>query len=88
MCVKIDYVEKEKRKKIPGNEWMNWKSWVWNPLEKLIIGHYRPFISVGSLIVAPTIFLIGYAIDLSHMFDDSLAKKTNPRTIGIFIVSF
>lgn len=51
-------------------------------------GRRRPFIAAGSLAVAIAVFLIGYAADLGHMFGDSLAKKTRPRAIAIFVVGF
>ena len=45
----------------------------------------RPFIATGSLAI--TIFLIGYAADLGHMFGDSLAKNL-PCAISIFVAGF
>ncbi|ESW15628.1 hypothetical protein PHAVU_007G088200 [Phaseolus vulgaris] len=51
-------------------------------------GRRRPFIAAGALAVAIAVFLIGYAADLGHMFGDSLAKKTRPRAIAIFVVGF
>ncbi|BAT94392.1 sucrose transport protein-like [Vigna umbellata] len=51
-------------------------------------GRRRPFIAAGALAVAIAVFLIGYAADLGHIFGDSLAKKTRPRAIAIFVVGF
>ncbi|XP_027364078.1 sucrose transport protein-like [Abrus precatorius] len=51
-------------------------------------GRRRPFIAAGALAVAIAVFLIGYAADLGHSFGDSLAKKTRPRAIAIFVVGF
>ena len=38
-------------------------------------GRRRPFIFFGSLAVAISVFLIGYAADLGHSLGDDLTKK-------------
>ncbi|KAI9080510.1 hypothetical protein K1719_037476 [Acacia pycnantha] len=51
-------------------------------------GRRRPFIAAGALAVIVAVFLIGYSPDLGHMMDDSLEKKTRPRSIGVFVFGF
>ncbi|XP_061366589.1 sucrose transport protein-like isoform X2 [Gastrolobium bilobum] len=51
-------------------------------------GRRRPFIAAGSLAVAIAVILIGYAADFGYLFGDSLAEKSRPRAIGIFVIGF
>ncbi|KAJ7973952.1 sucrose transport protein-like [Quillaja saponaria] len=51
-------------------------------------GRRRPFIAAGSISVAISVFLIGYAADLGHLFGDHLDKPSRPRAIVIFVIGF
>lgn len=51
-------------------------------------GRRRPFIFFGSLAVAISVFLIGYAADLGHSLGDDITKKTRPRAVAFFVLGF
>ncbi|XP_073020356.1 sucrose transport protein-like isoform X1 [Primulina eburnea] len=51
-------------------------------------GRRRPFIAVGSALVAVAVFLIGFAADLGHAAGDHIGKAVKPRAIAVFVVGF
>ncbi|KAL6515628.1 general substrate transporter [Orobanche hederae] len=77
--------------------------WLCGPISGLvvqpIVGYYsdnctsrfgrrRPFIAVGSILVAVAVFLIGYAADLGHAGGDALDKTPKPKALYIFVFGF
>lgn len=52
------------------------------------LGRRRPFIIVGALFVAISVFLIGFAADLGHIAGDRLDQEMKPRAVAIFVVGF
>ncbi|XP_010471205.1 PREDICTED: sucrose transport protein SUC5-like [Camelina sativa] len=51
-------------------------------------GRRRPFIAVGAVLVAISVFLIGFSADLGHRFGDKIEEKVKTRAIIIFTVGF
>lgn len=51
-------------------------------------GRRRPFIAVGSCLVAIAVFLIGFAADWGHAWGDELNKTPKPRAVMIFVFGF
>ncbi|KAL6525198.1 general substrate transporter [Orobanche minor] len=77
--------------------------WLCGPISGLIVqpivGYYsdnctsrfgrrRPFIAIGSVLVAVAVFLIGYAADLGHAGGDALDKTPKPKALYIFVFGF
>ncbi|EOA34705.1 hypothetical protein CARUB_v10022273mg [Capsella rubella] len=51
-------------------------------------GRRRPFIAVGAVLVALSVFFIGFAADLGHKLGDPIGEKVKTRAIIIFTVGF
>ncbi|CAE5963828.1 unnamed protein product [Arabidopsis arenosa] len=51
-------------------------------------GRRRPFIATGAVLVAVSVFLIGFAADMGHSFGDKLEDKVRTRAIIIFLTGF
>ncbi|XP_052202629.1 sucrose transport protein SUC8-like [Diospyros lotus] len=51
-------------------------------------GRRRPFIITGSVLVAVSVFLVGFAADIGRSLGDNPLKKTKPRAVAFFVVGF
>ncbi|XP_052188585.1 sucrose transport protein SUC8-like [Diospyros lotus] len=51
-------------------------------------GRRRPFIISGAILVAFSVFLIGFAADLGRALGDSPKKKTKPMAVIFFVIGF
>ncbi|KAK6938496.1 hypothetical protein RJ641_032004 [Dillenia turbinata] len=77
--------------------------WLCGPMSGLIVqpivGYYSdcstskfgrrsPFIVAGTILVAISVFLVGYAADLGKSLGDSMNQKTKPRAVALFVIGF